>query len=361
MTMIASLKLTIALVALLSVVVIGGTFYQVDHGVYAAQKRFFGSWFFFELVLLPLPGVKTIISLLAINLLAAGARLFSCRIEKIGILLIHVGIGLLIVGAGFAAVMISESSITLNEGEKASFAFRNHAWQIAFYKKSKGNYHSAGTREVAGLKKGQTLDFTETGLTLKVLESYTNCSAIGSYPHAIESLQNKAPEKDGNNTPGVILAVSYGLPGNAPASEMVLYSGSSVPSLFVANNDTLMGMLQPVLVPLPLSVQLVKFSKENHPGTENAKSYQSHVHVKNDKIDRDAVISMNHPFRYKSVSFYQTGFSEHDGKIASTFSVVSNPVRSVPYFSSILVILGLLYHCAYMLLNSLKKRDKPEC
>lgn len=356
--MFSSLKLTILLIALLSAVVIWGTLYQVDYGIYAAQKRFFGSWFFIVVTWLPLPGIKTIVLLLTINLLAAGARLFSLRIAKIGILLLHVGTGALIVGAGFAASMISESSIMLNEGEKTSVALKYHAWQIAFYKKSNGTFRSAGTRDIAGLKKGQTLDFTEAGFTAKVRESYANCSAIGPDPHGIKSLQNKAPQKDGNNTPGVVLAVFHGSPANAPAPEMILYSGASVPSLFVINNDTIMGVLQPVQVPLPLSVQLIAFSKENHPGTDNAKSYQSHIHVKNDKIDRDAVVSMNRPFRYKSISFYQSGFSENEGKIASTLSVVTNPVRSIPYLSSILIILGLLYHCMYLFITFVKKAQK---
>jgi hypothetical protein len=116
-----------------------------------------------------------------------------------------------------------------------------------------------------------------------------------------------------------------------------------------------MGVLQPVQVSLPLNIQLLNFTHEYHPGTGNARSYQSQVAVKNDEINRLAVISMNRPFRYKSVSFYQTGFSQEGGKVISTLSVVDNPVRFVPYLSSIIVIVGLFYHFLFALIKFIRK------
>jgi hypothetical protein len=349
-----SLKITIVLIALLSIVVVWGTFYQVDHGIYAAQKRFFESWFFVELLIIPLPGIKTLIALLSVNIITSGVRIFSFRIEKLGILLMHVGIAILIAGSGIAASMINESTITLAEGESTSVALKSHEWQITLFQKNAGTFKSLGRSSFSNLKKGQLIQFNESGVNLKILELYSNCSSYGSNPHHIESLQYQSIQKDGNNVPGAVVTVS-GAVGSNEVSKMVLFGGSSMPSITTLNNDTIVGVLQPAQVSLPLNIQLLKFTHEFHPGTGNARSYQSQVAVKNGEINRTAIISMNRPFRYKTVSFYQTGYSHDGDKVVSTLTAVDNPVRFIPYLSSIIVIAGLFYHFIFALTKFIRK------
>lgn len=351
---VGSLKITIVLIALLSIVVVWGTFYQVDHGIYAAQKRFFESWFFVELLIIPLPGIKTIIALLSINLIASGVRIFSFKIEKLGILLMHVGTAILIAGSGIAASMINESTITLAEGESTSVALKSHEWQISLFQKKEGTFTSLGSGIFSKFKKGQLIQFHNSGVNLKILELYTNCSADGSNPHHIESLQYQSIQKDGNNVPGAVVTVC-GTDGSSEVSKMILYGGSSMPSITTLNSDTIVGVLQPMQVSLPLNIQLLKFTHEFHPGTGNARSYQSQVAVKNSEVNRTAVISMNRPFRYKTVSFYQTGYSQDGDKVVSTLTVVDNPVRFIPYLSSIIVIAGLFYHFIFALTKFIRK------
>lgn len=353
--MIGSLKFTVILIALLSIIVVWGTFYQVDHGIYAAQKRFFGSWFFIELLFIPLPGINTIISLLAINIFASGVRIFSLRVEKLGIFLMHAGTAILIAGSGFAASMINESIINLAEGESTSVALKSHEWEISLFQKKTGTYKPLGRRIFTKLNKGQIIRFNEYGVNVEILELYTNCSAYGSNPHVIEGLQYQTSQKEGNNIPGAVITFSSDAIRSSLLPKMVLYGGSSVPAITTLNNDSIMGVLQPVQVALPLNIQLLNFTHEYHPGTGNARSYQSQVAVKNDEINRMAIISMNRPFRYKSVSFYQTGFSQDGGKVISTLSVVDNPVRFVPYLSSIIVIAGLFYHFIFALITFIRK------
>jgi len=91
-------------------------------------------------------------------------------------------------------------------------------------------------------------------------------------------------------------------------------------------------------------MELVKFTKVDHPGTEIAKSYSSHVKISNSQINRDAAISMNRPFRYKDFTFYQTGFSQQNGYAFTSISVVQNPVKVVPYIAGALIIIGAFIH-----------------
>jgi hypothetical protein len=351
----ASMKVTVACVLMLSLLVIWGTFYQVDYGVYAAQKRFFASWFFVEFGFIPFPGIKTVITLLSMNLLASSFRVFNFNIRKIGIFLMHLGVVILIAGSGFAASMIKESTVSLMEGEKTSVALKQFDWEIAFFRKSQGTITNIGRRNISGLKKGQVIEFKQFGTSITILENYSNCVGYGTNPHIIESLLGKPSEKNGNNYPGVVVNVNTRMNGGGEIPKMILYSGSGAPSIFALENDTLMGMLQQIQVPLPFSIQLVKFTKVDHPGTQEAKSYQSLIHIENDRINREALISMNRPFRYKTMTFYQTGFSHQGDALSSTLSVVDNPIRFVPYLSSIVTIVGLLYHYIFSFFNFIKK------
>jgi hypothetical protein len=352
----ASIRITITCVLALSLLVVWGTFYQVDNGIYAAQKQIFGSWFFIEFGVIPFPGIKTVITLLTINLLATSLRVFSFNFRKAGIFLIHLGIIILIAGSGFSVSLVNESTVSLLEGESTTVSIKQYEWEIALFRKSQGVITNIGRKNISGLKKGDNVEFRDYGILLHILESYTNCTGYGSNPHIIESLLSKPPEKNGRNFPGVVVNIQNRLSGGGEVPRMVLFSGSEAPAIFAFDGDTLMGVVQQAQVLLPFTVQLRKFTKIDHPGTREAKSYQSLIVISNDNINREALISMNRPFRYRTITFYQTGFSQQGEAMSSTLSVVDNPVRFVPYLSSIIVILGLLYHYIFAFFTYIKEK-----
>ena len=98
----ASLRLTVALLAMSIVLVFFGTLGQVNLGLYEAHERYFKSW----LVLwqpvsslpipVPLPAGYLLGTSLLVNLLAAHFKRFKFTWKKSGILLTHVGIILLL-------------------------------------------------------------------------------------------------------------------------------------------------------------------------------------------------------------------------------------------------------------------------
>ena len=97
-----SLKLTVVLLALGLVLVFWGTLAQVHLGLYKAQNEFFRSFFIFwqpgatGLRIPIFPGGYLIGGLLLINLLAAHLRYYQPGKRKIGIVLIHLGVVLLL-------------------------------------------------------------------------------------------------------------------------------------------------------------------------------------------------------------------------------------------------------------------------
>jgi hypothetical protein len=75
--------------------------------------------------------------------------------------------------------------------------------------------------------------------------------------------------------------------------------------------------------------------------------------------DREVVISMNNPLRYRGETFFQHSFprdSENGRPIGTTLQVVRNPGWLMPYISCGMVTLGMMIHFGIHLVNFLQRR-----
>src|SRR5690606_35232370 len=89
--------------------------------------------------------------------------------------------------------------------------------------------------------------------------------------------------------------------------------------------------------PLDFSLTLTDFIRTLHPGTEVAKGYESDAELHDGAASRPVKIWMNNPLRYKGYTFFQASFSMDQSGEQSTFAVVTNPGRLLPYVSSLMV------------------------
>ena len=91
----------------------------------------------------------------------------------------------------------------------------------------------------------------------------------------------------------------------------------------------------------PFSIQLLKFNHDIYAGTDIPKNFASRVilHRPETGEKREVLIYMNSPLRYSGETFYQASFDPDDH--GSILQVVHNPGWLTPYFSCILVGLGL--------------------
>ena len=108
----------------------------------------------------------------------------------------------------------------------------------------------------------------------------------------------------------------------------------------------------------PYSVTLQKFTHEQYAGTEIPKNFASRVTLIDPEraTNRDVLIYMNHPLRYRGETFYQAGFQKDD--TASILQVVRNPSFLAPYIACIVVAAGLLVQFGYHLTGFARRRSR---
>src|SRR5204863_1353812 len=134
----ASLKLTVALLVLSMLLVFAGTAAQKEAGAWEVQHRFFHAffvWIPFRYLMplwrwgwghvgggFPMLGGYSLIALLLANLLAAHTVRFKLGLKRSGILLIHAGLILLIVGEVVTSLFAVESQMTIDEGQTVNYS-----------------------------------------------------------------------------------------------------------------------------------------------------------------------------------------------------------------------------------------------
>jgi len=106
----------------------------------------------------------------------------------------------------------------------------------------------------------------------------------------------------------------------------------------------------------PYSITLQKFTHERYAGTEIPKNFASCVTLIDPErsTNRDVLIYMNHPLRYRGETFYQAAFEKDDA--ATILQVVHNPSSLAPYIACIIVAVGLLVQFGYHLVGFARQR-----
>ena len=123
-----SLKLTVVCLLLALVLVFVGTIAQVEMGLYKAQNEFFRSFLIYwgpqgaGWKVPVFPGGYLVGGVLLINLVAAHVRYYKPGFKKTGIMLIHAGLVLLLVGQFATDVLSVESTMHLREGETKNYS-----------------------------------------------------------------------------------------------------------------------------------------------------------------------------------------------------------------------------------------------
>ena len=368
-----SLRLTVVCLTLALVLVFWGTLAQVDLGLYKAQNEFFRSFIIYwgpkgaSWRIPVFPGGYLIGGVLLINLLASQIRRYAFSASKIGLWMVHVGLILLLLGQLLTDLLSRESTLHLREGEARNYSETEREAELAVIDTT-----DPDTDKVVAISQGvlATQKSIRPGglpFTIRVKQFFANsrveerAADAAQPPAATEGTGRRAAvrelphvtEMDRRDVPSAVveLEAPQGSLGTWLVSEFI-----DEPQSFTWNNRTYALTLRPLRHYKPYSIQLLNFRHDVYPGTDIPKNFSSRILLQRPETGekREVLIYMNNPLRYAGETYYQSGFDpDNRGTI---LQVVHNPSWLTPYFSCVLVGLGLVVQFATHLFGFTFKR-----
>ena len=295
--------------------------------------------------------------------LAGGLLLWGCVMlhkKRAGLVLLHLGIALLMLGELFVGTSAEEGVMFIREGETVSFTEDTRDLELALQAAAAGSVAIDGFTLRQSFERGEPIDTPLGELSLSI--------AVRSYHrHA------KLKKVDGAWRP---FAAPTGNDGQRAAVELTVGGQPVMPSqeAFTSMDGDLLrfdsakvfidGSEVEVVLrrrrrAKPYSVTLLDVRKVDYPGTNIPEDYSSFVRVTDgDGVDREVRIWMNNPLRFSGDTLYQSGYHNTPGGEATTLQVVSNESRMLPYIGCMVVALGMLAHFWLVLMRFVRRRRK---
>jgi hypothetical protein len=304
---------------------------------------------------------------LLINLFAAHFRYYQPGKKKWGIVLIHFGVMLLLVGQLLTDVLSTESMLHLRHGDTKNYSVASSQYELVLVDTTEAKTDKVVAIPERRLRKHETIKHPEMPFTMRVMTYYPN-SALSERPATgftkIETTAGfgggaywqelpHVTQMDRRDVPSGIVELSgkEGMLGTFLVSAHL-----TSPQVFRYEGRSYQLALRQARYYKPFSIQLLEFRHDKYPGTEIPKNFSSRVRLLRPETgeDREVLIYMNNPLRYEGETYYQASFdTDNQGTI---LQVVSNPSWLTPYFSCVIVGIGLLMQFAQHLIGFATKR-----
>jgi ABC-type transport system involved in cytochrome c biogenesis permease subunit len=391
----ASLRLTVPLLAAAMFLVFAGTMAQVTMSNNDAQDRYFHNknllvWTPASTLLnrplahdfsVPFPTGYFLGGMLLINLLAAHSVRFKLTWKRSGIILTHLGLILLLLGEGLSSKFSVENRLVVEEGSSVKYTFDLRQVELAIVDPSPADHDNVTVIPQSQLVKGGVIVLPGLPFKVRVEDFYPNTAIV---PH---DATNGAPTVTAGVAAKINLAAralprSTGVGDEASKIDLasvyatVLVDDKPIGTFLSAQNQ-LDDQFAPVDEPQefavngkqytlqlrfkrnykPYTVTLKKFSFDRYTGTQMAKNFSSDIHFVDPSTNEDRMVHiwMNHPLRYQGETFFQAGWDENT-EHGTVLQVVKNPGWLLPYISCAIGGIGLLIHFGITLINFLSRR-----
>jgi hypothetical protein len=373
--LLTSLKLTVVLLAFGLVLVFWGTMAQVHLGLYRAQNEFFRSFFIYWTPAwttwkVPIfPGGYLIGWLLLINLFAAHFRYYQPGNRKIGIVLIHLGVVLLLVGQLLTDVLSSESMLHLRNGETKNYSEAASRFDLAIIDTTDPKVDKVVAIPESQLLESRDIRHPAMPFTVRVERFYGNSSLVEKPTAGYSQVNTTAgfgsdiwwralphvTETDRRDMPSGIVEI---ITPQGSLGTFLVSAFLTRPQTFMYDGRAYQMVLRPQRFYKPYTLHLMEFRHDVYPGTDIPKNFSSRVRLERPDTgeNREVLIYMNNPLRYAGETYYQASF-DTDNK-GTVLQVVHNPSWLTPYFSCVLVGIGLIVQFSSHLVDFAKKREE---
>jgi hypothetical protein len=388
----ASLRLTVVLFVLSLLLVFFSTLAQIDGGIWTVVNdyvRSFVVWVPFQLFVefgqvffgipktlrvpgsFPFPGGYVVGGLLFVNLVAAHLVRFRVSWKRSGILLIHFGVILLLVGEFVAREWAVEGNMVIDEGSASNYVLHNRYAELAVIDTSGKDHDDVVVVPASRLRKGKRVSHPDLPFDVEVTDYLVNSSLRKYGPDERPQDDWKGAALDRVAVPrSEVSGTAAKQTAEVPAAYLrflskedgkslgtYLMSATLNPQPVEVGGKTYEVALRYQRTYKPYSLYLKEFRFDRYPGTTIPKNYSSLVHLSDPERgdDRDVLIRMNEPMRHRGDTFYQADFDK-DTEKTTVLQVVRNPGWLLPYVSCTVVALGMLVHFGIHLVGFLRRR-----
>ena len=357
-------KIFVYTVLWLMVLVFFGTIAQKDIGLYASQMKYFSTYYFILFDYIPLPGGRLTLIIMTVNLASSLFKKNLWKMKKVGVIILHIGGLLLLVGGGVTAQFSSEGNMVINEGGNVDFVDDYHRMELCLVNISLEDSLEYIVFDDELLSEGQIINYERLGVKIEIISRIENTRiqnrvTLGDsiYKGFLKEfvLLPKEPDKENTqNRPSIIFRVR----GSDNNSDGIygLFLGQRDLDIFDFKENQYFTEFRRERSYLPFSIELLDFKKVLHPGTNVAKSFSSEINLIESKVPRRVLIQMNEPLRHQGYTFFQASFIEELDGEATVLAVVKNYGRLFPYISSIIMSIGLLVHLMVNLPKMIRKK-----
>jgi len=373
--LISSYGLAVVLFILMFFLILFGTFYQIDNGLYLAQKNYFESIYvvhYLGPIAIPLPGGYSLLAVFALAIVGGMLRIRRAW-NRAGLLLAHFGVLFMIGSSAITFHYSDRGHMQLYPDQQSNEYSSYHDWNIEIGKPAAGaELQLIPDTLFKDLEPGKSREFISKDLPFDV--------AVTAYTPNGVPVRESAPIA-GANAPVVDGFRVYTLPSekeaeaNIPAvyvtvtdkatkdkTEGILWGLDEAP-LTVKSGDVFYAIgLERKRFRAPFTLYLDEFKAEFHPGTTMASAYESHVTKKENGTEEEIDIYMNHPLRHHGLTFFQASYGPPNARPGDTmytvFEVVRNPADQGPLVACIIVGIGLLIHFTQKLLGYMQAESR---
>jgi hypothetical protein len=384
----ASLRITVVLFILAFLLVFYGTWAQVDAGIWTVVNKYFRGWGFTSIPLklifmrafdipdayaIPFPRGYTLGALLLLNLLAAHAVRFKLSWKRSGILVLHFGIILMMIGEFIAGNFAIEGRMPIYEGYASDYVESDRATELVVVDRSDTKIDEEIVVPASLLRQGAVIRDGALPCDVEVIQFMLNSSfepvdnrknlatvGIGLQKIAVE--KGEMAGADPNQT--VEVASAYvNLKKKGTGEPLGVYLLSTwftflhcPPQTVTVDGKKYEVYLRPKRSYRDYQIFLKKFDHDVYPGTTKPRNYSSEITLVDPEHqeNRGVKIWMNHPLRYGGETFYQSGL--HPFAKGTILQVVRNPGWLLPYISCGLVALGMMVHFGFHLVEFLRRK-----
>jgi hypothetical protein len=394
----ASLRLTVFLFVLSMFLVFCGTLAMMDNGLFATMTQYFRSfvaWIPFQVFIrlgqvffgfppnwnvagsFPFPGGWTIGAVLLFNLLAAHAIRFRFTWKRSGILILHAGIILLMLGELTTGLFSVEGNMTIAVNGSSNYVENFERLELAFVWPADAKNDNVAVVPDSFLKKGGTIANEALPIDIEVVRYMDNSTLSNDVPsvgqnratHGIGLRAEAVPQPPGRGVDADqkrdIPAAYVALKDKKSGRDLGTYLVS--PWLSVPQEVKVDGTVYQIALRFcrdyrPYTFHLKQMTYDYYHGTRLAKEFSSLVQVidPSHDEDREVLIRMNHPLYYQGETFYQAKVSVlQTGEEYTVLQAVKNPAWPLPYIACSLVSGGMIVHFLILLIGFFRRMVTP--